>query len=66
MRKDQNNHLVPLGPPFSWLAKENLKFIHNLYLCSPMLLISLTFPPHPLYIMITFTNPADMSERFTT
>ena len=29
MKKDQNNHLVPPGPLFSWLAKENLKFGHN-------------------------------------
>ena len=66
MRKDQNNYLVPPGPPFSWLAKENLKFGHNLYLCFPMLLIFTDLPSTSLHIMITFTNPVDMLEKFTT
>ena len=47
VKKDQNNRLVPLGPLFSWLAKENLKFGHYFNLCFPLLLASLTFPLHP-------------------
>ena len=66
MRKDQNNHLVPLGPLFSWLAKGNLKFGHSLYLMFPNASNFTDLPSTSLYIMITFTNPVDMLEKFTT
>ena len=36
VKKDQNNHLVPLGLLFPWLARESLKFGHNLYFISPI------------------------------
>ena len=63
MKKDQNNRLVPPGPLFSWLAKENLKFGHNLYLCFPIASNFTDLPSTSLYVIITFTNPVDISEK---
>ena len=65
VRKDQNNHLVPPGPLFSWLAKENLKFGHNLSMF-PIASNFTDLPSTSLYIIITFTKPLDMLEKFTT
>ena len=62
VKKDQNDHLVPPGPLFSWLAKENLKFLSMFPIASNFT----DLPSTSLYIIITFTKPLDMLEKFTT
>ena len=65
VKRVQNNRLVPLGLLFSWLAKESLKCGHSLYLFLPTASSFTDRPSAFLYMIMTFTYPLFISEKFT-